>query len=54
MKKSVEFLVILVLCMGLAASNAIGKWLHEYPVTPDRVLRALGKVSPKKGKGGSL
>ena len=25
----------------MAASNAIGTWLHEYPVTPDRVLRAL-------------
>jgi xanthine dehydrogenase molybdenum-binding subunit len=25
----------------MAASNAIGAWLHAYPVTPDRVLRAL-------------
>ena len=25
----------------MAASNAIGSWLHEYPVTPDRVLKAL-------------
>lgn len=25
----------------MAVSNAIGTWLHEYPVTPDRVLRAL-------------
>jgi xanthine dehydrogenase molybdenum-binding subunit len=38
----------------MAASNAISKWLHEYPVTPERVLKALGKVSPKKGKGGSV
>lgn len=35
----------------MAASNAIGKWLHEYPVTPERVLQALGKVSWKKRKG---
>jgi CO/xanthine dehydrogenase Mo-binding subunit len=27
----------------MAASNAIGTWLHEYPVTPDRVLKALSK-----------
>jgi xanthine dehydrogenase molybdenum-binding subunit len=25
----------------MAVSNAIGAWLHEYPVTPDRVFRAL-------------
>jgi len=37
----------------MAASNAIGKWLHEYPVTPERVLKALGKITSKKGKGGS-
>jgi len=23
--------------------NAIGKWIDEYPITPDRVLEALGK-----------
>jgi CO/xanthine dehydrogenase Mo-binding subunit len=28
----------------MATSNAIGVWLHEYPVTPQRVLEALGKV----------
>jgi CO/xanthine dehydrogenase Mo-binding subunit len=27
----------------MAASNAIGTWLHQYPVTPDRVLKALSK-----------
>jgi xanthine dehydrogenase molybdenum-binding subunit len=27
----------------MAASNAIGRWLYEYPVTPDRVLKALSK-----------
>jgi xanthine dehydrogenase molybdenum-binding subunit len=32
----------------MAVSNAIGTRLYEYPVTPDKVLRALGKV-----KGGS-
>lgn len=28
----------------MAVSNAIGRWIHEYPVTPDRVLKALGRV----------
>jgi len=27
----------------MAASNAIGEWLYQYPVTPDRVLKALSK-----------
>ena len=31
----------------IAVSNAIGTWLHEYPVTPEKVLAALGKVTPK-------
>jgi xanthine dehydrogenase molybdenum-binding subunit len=26
----------------MAVSNALGVWLHEYPVTPERVLKALG------------
>jgi xanthine dehydrogenase molybdenum-binding subunit len=33
----------------MAVSNAIGVWLHEYPVTPERVLHALGKVKTRKG-----
>ncbi len=28
----------------MAVSNAIGTWLYEYPATPDRVLKALGKT----------
>ena len=32
----------------MAASNAIGSWLHEYPVTPHRVLQAVRR------KGGSM
>jgi xanthine dehydrogenase molybdenum-binding subunit len=36
----------------MAVSNAIGIWLHEYPVTPERVLKALGKVTPRARKGG--
>jgi CO/xanthine dehydrogenase Mo-binding subunit len=27
-----------------AVYNAIGKWVLDYPVTPDRVLKALGKI----------
>lgn len=34
----------------MAASNAIGTWLTQYPLTPERVLAALGKgISRKKG-----
>ncbi len=28
----------------MAVSNALGTWLHEYPVTPEKVLKALGKI----------
>ncbi len=34
----------------MAASNAIGVWLDEYPVTPQLVLRALGAV-PSRARG---
>jgi CO/xanthine dehydrogenase Mo-binding subunit len=27
----------------MAASNAVGAWMYEYPLTPDRVLKALAK-----------
>ena len=27
----------------MAVSNAIGAWLHEYPVTPEKVLKAAGQ-----------
>ena len=37
----------------MAVSNAIGKWLHEYPVTPEKVLKALGKVPARARKGGA-
>jgi CO/xanthine dehydrogenase Mo-binding subunit len=33
----------------MAVSNAIGTWLHAYPVTPDRVLQALGKIPAEHG-----
>ena len=32
---------------GITASavyNAIGKWIPDYPITPDKVLKALGKI----------
>jgi xanthine dehydrogenase molybdenum-binding subunit len=32
----------------MAVSNAISVWLHEYPVTPERILKALGMASIKK------
>ena len=31
----------------MAASNALGMWMDEYPLTPERVLRALGKAGPR-------
>jgi xanthine dehydrogenase molybdenum-binding subunit len=37
----------------IAVSNAIGTWVHEYPLTPDKILRALGKVPPVR-QGGVL
>ena len=38
------------LAVLMAVSNAIGGWLHEYPVTPERVLAALaGVVGGVKG-----
>jgi len=27
-----------------AVYNAIGVWIDEFPITPDRVLKALGKI----------
>jgi CO/xanthine dehydrogenase Mo-binding subunit len=28
----------------MAASNAVGRRLCEYPLTPERILKALGKI----------
>ncbi|MGA9047713.1 MAG: xanthine dehydrogenase family protein molybdopterin-binding subunit [Dehalococcoidia bacterium] len=30
--------------LGPAVYNAIGTWIHDFPVTPDKVLKALGKA----------
>ena len=30
--------------LGPAVHNAIGVWIDDYPITPDKVLKALGKV----------
>ena len=27
-----------------AIYNATGKWILDYPITPDKVLKALGKI----------
>lgn len=35
----------------MAVSNALGLWMDEYPVTPDRILAALGRV-PERGRAG--
>ncbi len=34
----------------MAASNAIGVWMESYPVTPEKVLKALGKIG-EYGRG---
>jgi xanthine dehydrogenase molybdenum-binding subunit len=34
----------------MAASNAVGTWLHEYPVTPEKVLKALGRLTGGNGR----
>jgi len=33
----------------MAASNAVGTWLYEYPVTPQRILKAFGKTGVATG-----
>ena len=30
--------------IGPAVYNAIGKWINDYPITPDKILKALGKA----------
>ncbi|MBA4417759.1 MAG: xanthine dehydrogenase family protein molybdopterin-binding subunit [Syntrophus sp. (in: bacteria)] len=35
----------------IAVSNAIGTWMHEYPMTPDRILKALGKTGLNSSSG---
>jgi CO/xanthine dehydrogenase Mo-binding subunit len=30
--------------VGLAIQNAIGVWIDDYPITPDKILKALGKA----------
>ena len=30
--------------LGPAVYNAIGKWVDDFPITPDKVLKALGKI----------
>ncbi len=30
--------------LGPAVYNAIGKWIYDFPITPEKVLKALGKI----------
>ncbi len=30
--------------LGPAVYNAIGEWIYEFPITPEKVLKALGKI----------
>ena len=34
----------------MAVSNAVGKRFDDYPLTPEKILKALGKVSKGKGR----
>jgi CO/xanthine dehydrogenase Mo-binding subunit len=34
--------------IAMAVSNAIGRRLYDYPLTPDKILEALGKVKSAK------
>ncbi|MEM2767630.1 MAG: molybdopterin cofactor-binding domain-containing protein [Candidatus Bathyarchaeia archaeon] len=34
----------LSMILGPAIYNAIGKWIDDFPITPDKILRALGKA----------
>jgi xanthine dehydrogenase molybdenum-binding subunit len=36
----------------MAVSNALSTWIHEYPITPDKVLKALGRIG-HKAEGGA-
>ena len=36
----------------MAVTNAIGVRIHDYPLTPDKILSALGKLTIKKGGRG--
>jgi len=38
----------------MAVSNALGTWITEYPVTPERVLKALAKVKCSAEPGGAV
>jgi len=29
---------------GPAIFNALGKWILDFPTTPDKILKALGKI----------
>jgi xanthine dehydrogenase molybdenum-binding subunit len=35
----------------MAVANAIGVWLHDYPLTPDKILQALGKTGDVRKRG---
>jgi CO/xanthine dehydrogenase Mo-binding subunit len=34
--------------LGPAVFNAIGIWIDDFPITPDKILTALGKVMPNR------
>jgi xanthine dehydrogenase molybdenum-binding subunit len=38
------------MALVMAVSNAVGVRLYDYPVTPEKVLAALGKTKPKTAR----
>jgi xanthine dehydrogenase molybdenum-binding subunit len=34
----------------MAVSNAIGAWIYDYPLTPDKVLKTWGMTTNKEGR----
>jgi CO/xanthine dehydrogenase Mo-binding subunit len=39
-----DIATVVPLLIGPSIYNATGKWVEEYPATPDKVLKALGKA----------
>ena len=31
----------------MAVSNALGFWMHDYPLTPDKILKAISQTADK-------
>jgi putative selenate reductase molybdopterin-binding subunit len=34
-------------CIAAAIHDAVGVWIRSWPFTPEKILRALGQISPE-------